>query len=281
MPEALWPAPAKLNLFLHVLGRTASGHHRIQTLYQLLDWGDTLSIEATDQGRITQRAPVPGIAPDQDLCLRAARLLQQESGSSRGAVIGLHKSIPLGAGLGGGSSDSATVLLVLNRLWGCGLSTQALAELGLRLGADVPLFVHGHTAWGEGIGERLLPMELGETWYVLVFPDLAVSTAEIFHDSGLSRNTRPIDPAGFEMAQSRNDCQAVVLDRYPLLRTLVADLGKWGAPRMTGTGSCFFLPVRDEKRAREVTQALKSRYNVRAVRGVDQSALLAKLSGAG
>jgi 4-diphosphocytidyl-2-C-methyl-D-erythritol kinase len=280
MAESTWPAPAKLNLFLHILGREPSGYHRLQSLYQILDWGDELDIQATGTGPPVLRAPTPGVPADQDLALRAARLLQQHTGSSAGAVIRVRKRIPLGAGLGGGSSDAATVLCVLNKLWACDLDRAELAELGLQLGADVPLFVHGHTAWGEGRGERLSPLAQGEQWYVLVLPDLRISTAEVFGDPDLKRDSRTLAPDDYRFDRTRNDCQPAVLARYPKLREMVAELSDWGAPRMTGTGSAFFIRVADEATAQEITRALNSRYNVRAVRGVDQSMLLEKLAGA-
>lgn len=281
MAEFRWPAPAKLNLFLHVLGRDPSGYHRLQTLFQLLDWGDELDIDVTDKGPPVLGEPTAGVPPDQDLALRAARLLQAHTGTRAGAEIRVHKRIPLGAGLGGGSSDAATVLCVLNQLWACGLDLAELAELGLQLGADVPLFVHGRTAWGEGRGERLTPMALGEQWYVLALPDLRIPTAEVFGAADLKRDTQPLAPADYRFDQTRNDCEPVVLARHPGLRELVAELSNWGVPRMTGTGSAFFFRVADEAAAQEITHALKSRYNVRAVRGVDVSALSEKLARAG
>lgn len=281
MAEFRWPAPAKLNLFLHVLGRDPSGYHRLQTLFQLLDWGDELDIDVTDKGPPVLGEPTAGVPPDQDLALRAARLLQAHTGTRAGAEIRVHKRIPLGAGLGGGSSDAATVLCVLNQLWACGLDRAELAELGLQLGADVPLFVHGRTAWGEGRGERLTPMALGEQWYVLALPDLRIPTAEVFGAADLKRDTQPLAPADYRFDQTRNDCEPVVLARHPGLRELVEELSNWGVPRMTGTGSAFFIRVADEADAQEITHALKSRYNVRAVRGVDVSALSEKLARAG
>ncbi|MDX1380555.1 MAG: 4-(cytidine 5'-diphospho)-2-C-methyl-D-erythritol kinase, partial [Xanthomonadales bacterium] len=187
---ARWPAPAKINLFLHVLGRRADGYHELQTVFQLLDWGDELHIEATDSPSIERTRDLPGVSESDDLGLRAASLLQAASGTAHGARIGAVKQIPPGSGLGGASSDAATVLHVLNRLWGCGLDLQALARLGRELGADVPVFVHGHSAWAEGVGERLEPMALGERHYVLLFPGVTVSTAEVFAEPALPRDTR-------------------------------------------------------------------------------------------
>lgn len=275
----VWPAPAKLNLFLHVTGRRPDGYHELQTLYQLLDWGDRLSIESSTDGEIRRITDHSEIPEDEDLAIRAARLLKAESGCTRGARIGVEKKIPLGSGLGGGSSDAATVLLVLNELWDCGLGRAELAGLGLVLGADVPVFVHGRTAWGEGVGECLSAVELGERHYVLVFPEQGISTREIFNDRLLGRDTPRMAFEEIELAASRNDCEHVVLARHPGIRGVMSDLANYGLPRMTGTGSCIFLPAADENAAGSITSRLKSRYNVRAVRGVDRSPLLHKLSG--
>ena len=174
-----WPAPAKLNLFLHVTGRRADGYHRLQTLFQLLDWGDTVHIAPNTSGRIERTHDLPGIAVESDLSIRAAHLLQSATGCERGASIVADKQIPAGAGLGGGSSDAATTLLALNHLWGCGLDIEQLAELGLQLGADIPVFIRGHSAWAEGIGDRLTPMSLGRRHYLLVFPPFSLSTAQL------------------------------------------------------------------------------------------------------
>ncbi|NND45041.1 MAG: 4-(cytidine 5'-diphospho)-2-C-methyl-D-erythritol kinase [Xanthomonadales bacterium] len=274
MSESRWPAPAKINLFLHILGRDESGYHRLQTLFQLLDWGDEIRIEPTDESDLVLLRPTPGVPTDQDLGLRAARLLQDETGVRLGAKISVTKRIPLGAGLGGGSSDAATVLHALNCLWDAGLSVTDLAALGRRLGADVPVFVHGASAWAEGRGELLTPMSVGESWYVLGFPGTHVSTAAVFNAPDLPRNSPAIDPSDYAWERCRNDCQAWVLDHHPGLEDWLAGLAEFGAPRMSGTGSCFYLRARDSDVAHEITQALKSRYNVRAVRGVDTSPLL-------
>ena len=279
MNKSTWPAPAKLNLFLHITGRRADGYHLLQTLFQLLDWGDELIIEATRDGAITRAQAVAGVPEREDLTLCAAQLLQRESGCKQGAKISLSKHIPLGAGLGGGSSDAATVLHALNNAWGCGLSIPDLAELGARLGADVPVFVHGQSAWAEGIGDQLQAFSTGEPWYVLVFPGIAVSSAMVFADPGLKRDTAPIQPSQFDLAGTGNDCAEVVLRLFPALREIMRDLAQWGSPRLTGTGSCIYLPVCGKNQANRITKALESRYNVRAVRGVDHSPLSAKLAG--
>lgn len=277
MNKSTWPAPAKLNLFLHIIGRRADGYHLLQTLFQLLDWGDELIIEATRDGAIRRTQAVAGVPRHQDLTLRAAQLLQRESGCKQGAKISLSKHIPLGSGLGGGSSDAATVLHALNNAWDCGLSIPDLAELGARLGADVPVFIYGQSAWAEGIGNQLQALSTGEPWYVLVFPAIAVSTATVFADPALKRDTAPIQRTEFDLSATGNDCTEVVLKLFPALGEIMRDLAHWGSPRLTGTGSCIFLPVSGKKQANRITEALKSRYNVRAVRGVDHSPVLAKL----
>lgn len=272
-----WPAPAKLNLFLHVLGRRPDGYHDLQTLFQLLGWGDELFIEPTAGRAIERLSDLPGVAPEQDLAVRAARLLQAETGTQAGARLLVDKRIPAGAGLGGASSDAATVLVALNHLWGCGLNALELAALGARLGADVPVFVHGHSGWAEGIGERLTPLALGERHYVLLFPGIAVSTADIFHATELRRDSNPmVCPGPGELWGAepwRNDCEPVVFARHPEIAEMAADLAPFGTPRMTGTGSTLFIMSMQKSHAERVTMQLKSRYNVRAVKGVDRSPL--------
>lgn len=285
MPEAGgWPAPAKLNLFLHVTGRRADGFHNLQTVFQLLDWGDTVHIQLQAGGGIRRHRPLAGVTEDDDLSIRAARLLRLETGARGGASIAVEKRIPMGSGLGGGSSDAATVLHVLNAAWGCGLSTAELAQLGLRLGADVPLFVHGSSAFAEGIGERLQPLALGERHYLLAWPQLAISTAVVFADPRLRRNAPPLKASDFEpgatFEQQFNDCQPVVLDLFPEMRDLARELERFGRVRMSGTGSALFVAMPDAQAAQGAAHEMKSRYNVRAVAGLDRSPLLERL-GAG
>jgi len=273
-----WPAPAKLNLFLRVTGRRQDGYHDLQTLFQILDWGDELQISVNDSGRISRHCNVEGIAEEDDICVKAAQLLKRRQGVRQGAHIDLFKQIPMGAGLGGGSSDAATVLLVLNRLWSCGRTPQQLAELGLELGADVPVFIHGHSAWAEGRGEKLYPVALGQRYYVLVFPGLSISTADVFGHPQLKRDSRPLEMSPADLKPGRNDCENVALRMFPELEELVDQLKEWGTPRMSGTGSTFFLTFGDKKTAIEAADELKCRYNVRAVGGVDRSHLLDSLS---
>lgn len=246
---ASWPAPAKLNLFLHVTGRRPDGYHTLQTLFQFLDVGDELRFDVTGDGRIARAQVLPGVPEDRDLCVRAARLLQAASGTTQGVVIHLDKRLPLGGGLGGGSSDAATTLLALNELWGCGLAPEALAALGLKLGADVPVFVHGHAAWAEGVGEVLTPAEPAERWVLVLVPAVSVSTAEVFAAYDRELDLTPYSPAitirDFHAGRGRNDLESVVRRLYPEVDNALKWLGKFGDARMTGSGACVFLPVAD------------------------------------
>lgn len=243
------PAPAKLNLFLHVTGRRADGYHMLQTVFTFIDYGDTLDFEATQDGRITQRAPLVGITPEGDLCLKAAQALQRASGCEQGVVIGLNKRIPLGGGLGGGSSDAATTLLILNKLWGLSWSRQALLALAVPLGADVPVFVAGNAAFAEGVGEILTPMALPTPWYLVVDPQISVSTREIFEAPDLTRSSIPVKMCDFSMEFGRNDLQPVVCRRYPQVARLLDALNRLGPARMTGSGACCFVPFERESDA--------------------------------
>jgi 4-diphosphocytidyl-2-C-methyl-D-erythritol kinase len=273
----LWPAPAKLNLFLHITGRRPDGYHSLQTLFQILDWGDDIRVKVTRSPRIRRLNASYDVAEQDDLVIRAARLLQQETAATQGAEIEVIKRVPMGAGLGGGSSDAATALIVLNRLWRCGLNDEDLAVLAARLGADVPVFIHGHSAMAEGIGDRLQAVQLGERHYVLVLPGISISTAEIFSAAELVRDSAHISLPEALAGKGHNDCEAVVRARYPDMARTLDGLRRWGRPVMTGTGSGIFIEVKNEQQAKSTAQALKSLYNVRAVRGVDRSPLHQKL----
>ncbi|GAB3370369.1 4-(cytidine 5'-diphospho)-2-C-methyl-D-erythritol kinase [Azotobacter armeniacus] len=234
------PAPAKLNLMLHILGRRADGYHELQTLFQFLDHGDELGFALREDGAIRLHTGIPGVPHDSNLIVRAAHQLQRQSGCRLGADIWLDKRLPMGGGIGGGSSNAATTLLALNRLWQLGWSEDRLAELGLSLGADVPVFVRGRAAFAEGIGERLRPVELEEPWFLVVTPQVTVSTAEIFSDPELTRNTSAITVRSLLAGGGRNDCQPVVEKRYPEVRNALSWLNKFVPARMTGTGACVF-----------------------------------------
>jgi 4-diphosphocytidyl-2-C-methyl-D-erythritol kinase len=249
-----WPAPAKLNLFLHVTGRRADGYHLLQTVFQFLDYGDTLTFEPTGNARIVRATPLPGVPEDSDLTVRAARLLQAHAGVTQGAVIHLTKQLPMGGGLGGGSSDAATTLIALNRLWGTNLPRDALARLGLKLGADVPVFVHGRAAWAEGVGEVLTPVDLPEPWYVVLAPPVRVSTADVFRDSQLTHHTPAITIRDFRAGQGHNDLEPVVRRRWPEVARLLDWLRQHGDARLTGSGGCVFLAVPDESAGRRILE---------------------------
>lgn len=234
------PAPAKLNLMLHIIGRRADGYHELQTLFQFLDHGDELSFSPREDGEIRLHAELPGVDHDSNLIVRAARLLQGESGCPLGADIHLLKRLPMGGGIGGGSSDAATTLLGLDHLWQLHLGEDRLADLGLTLGADVPVFVRGRAAFAEGVGERLQPVELAEPWFLVIAPQVSVSTAEIFADPELTRNTPAITVRSLLAGGGHNDCQPVVEKRYPEVRNALSLLNKFVPASMTGTGACVF-----------------------------------------
>ncbi|MDH4609685.1 4-(cytidine 5'-diphospho)-2-C-methyl-D-erythritol kinase [Pseudomonas sp. BN102] len=238
--QLILPAPAKLNLMLHILGRRADGYHELQTLFQFLDHGDELGFSLRQDGEIHLRTEVPGVPHDSNLIVRAARKLQAESGCRLGADIWLDKRLPMGGGIGGGSSDAATTLLGLDHLWNLGWSEDRLAELGLSLGADVPVFVRGRAAFAEGVGEQLTPVELPEPWFLVAVPQVFVSTAEVFSDPELTRNTPPIKVRSLLEGGGRNDCQPVVEKRYPDVRNALILLSKFTSARLTGTGACVF-----------------------------------------
>lgn len=275
-----WPAPAKINLFLHVLGRRADGYHELQTVFQFLDLCDEIAIQVRGDGRLLRLSALDGVAAEDDLVIRSARALQAATGSPLGAEFRVSKRIPLGGGLGGGSSDAATVLVALNRLWNTGLDADALADLGLGLGADVPVFVHGRAAWAEGVGERLVPVEPPEPWYLVVHPGIAVPTAEVFGAPELTRNTPPIRIRDFLAGQGHNDCELVVRRRHPQVAAMLDWLALHGPARMTGTGACAFLPCAGEQQARALCAELPRPWRGWAARGRNRSPLLCRLDAA-
>ncbi|MBA1201974.1 4-(cytidine 5'-diphospho)-2-C-methyl-D-erythritol kinase [Pseudomonas capeferrum] len=234
------PAPAKLNLWLHILGRRADGYHELETVFQFLDHADELTFALREDGQIRLRTAIETVPHDSNLIVRAARKLQQASGCTLGADIWLDKRLPMGGGIGGGSSDAATTLLGLDRLWQLGSGEEQLAELGLGLGADVPVFVRGHAAFAQGVGEQLTPVDPEEPWYVVLVPQVSVSTAEIFSHSLLTRDSLPLKMRPVPEGNSRNDCQPVVEQSYPEVRNSLNLLGKFTKARLTGTGSCVF-----------------------------------------
>lgn len=273
-----FPAPAKLNLFLHVVGRRADGYHLLQSVFRFLDYGDTVWLGLRTDGEVHRLVALAGVAEDQDLTVRAARLLQHETGCRHGVDIRLDKRLPQGGGLGGGSSDAATVLLALNRLWGLNLPRQRLQEIALELGADVPVFIFGQNAFAEGVGEILTPISLQSAWYVVLAPLVQVATAAVFATPELTRDTHPIKIADFLAGIGRNDLQSVVERQYPEVARSLAWLGRYadlygGEARMTGSGACVFLAVSDEPAAREVIGNLPQDIKGFIARGLDRHPL--------
>lgn len=273
--DQAWPAPAKINLFLHITGRRQDGYHELQTVFQFLDYADELFFRVRDDPLIRRVSPLPGVDPEQDLTLRAARRLQGVGLVRLGVDIDLRKRIPMGAGLGGGSSDAATVLVALNHLWGLGLSRQELSGIAIELGADVPIFIFGQAAWAEGVGERLRPVEPDQPWYVLVVPNCRIQTAEIFAAPELTRNSPPSKITDFGFGLGRNDCEALVRNRYPE----VGEVLDWLGPdaRLTGTGSCVFCPFGSEAEAYAKLASLPQRWQGFVAKGSNRSPLLTRL----
>jgi len=263
-------SPAKLNLFLHITGRRSDGYHELQTLFQLLDWGDQLLFTPNHSGNITLESNAQGIPLEDNLVVRAAQVLQQ---GSLGAHIVLQKHIPTGAGLGGGSSNAATTLLALNHLWDLRLTRATLQSLGTGLGADVPVFVGARTAWAEGVGDILTPIDLPERWYLILVPNCHVSTAEIFAHRQLTRNSIPIKMATFFEEDSRNDCQQLVSDLYPEVDKALKVLANFGEARLTGTGACAFVSFDNAAQARKARKELPDEWTSILARGVNTSPL--------
>ncbi len=271
-----FPAPAKLNLFLHVLGRRQDGYHLLQSVFRFVDYGDTVWLRVRADGEICRLADLPGVPVEQDLTVRAARMLKQETKTGLGVDIRLEKRLPQGGGLGGGSSDAATVLLALNRMWNLHLSRERLQTLALQLGADVPVFVFGQSAFAEGVGEILTPIALPPAWYVVLTPPVQVATGRIFATPELTRDTHPIKIADFLAGAGRNDLQPVVEQNYPEVARYLDWLGKQavaGVARMTGSGACVFLPVANEAEANQVIAGLPPDMQGFVARGLDRHPL--------
>lgn len=276
----LWPAPAKLNLFLHVTGRRADGYHTLQTVFQFLDFGDSLRFDLTQDGSVGRYDALAGVSVSDDLCLRAAQALKKVSGTTAGAMISLVKRLPMGAGLGGGSSDAATTLVALNELWSTSLDTDTLAEIGLSLGADVPVFVRGLAAWGEGIGEQLTPIELPEPYFLVMTPSVMVSTASVFGASELTRDTPAITIRAFRAGCGRNDLEPVVRARYPAVDAAFSWLEQYGAVRMSGSGASIFVEMGSGAEAEAALAAAPAGLSGFVARGLNRSPLLARLEAA-
>jgi 4-diphosphocytidyl-2-C-methyl-D-erythritol kinase len=270
MEVDFYPAPGKLNLFLHVLGRREDGYHDLQTVFRLVERADRVGIALRADGEVR----FSGVFDDENLCLKAARLLKSRSGTKQGCDLTLEKVLPVGGGMGGGSSDAATVLIVLNRLWNLRLSRAELQGIALELGADVPFFVFGRNALGEGIGERLTPLDLPAAWYLVLHPEVAVSTAAAFSDNSLTRNTKPLKIPPFFAGQGANDLEAAVARRHPAVAAQLAWLkDRCPQARMTGSGACVFAEFRTEAEARALESELPGDFRSFVTRGLDRHPL--------
>ncbi|WP_426809682.1 4-(cytidine 5'-diphospho)-2-C-methyl-D-erythritol kinase [Pseudomonas sp. WOUb67] len=277
MHKITLPAPAKLNLWLHIIGRRADGYHELETVFQFLDHGDELSFAVRDDGVIRLHTEIEAVPHDSNLIVRAARKLQEQSGSPLGADIWLTKVLPMGGGIGGGSSDAATTLLALAHLWQLDWDEDRLAALGLSLGADVPVFVRGHAAFAQGVGEQLTPVDPDEPWYVVLVPQVSVSTVEIFSHPQLTRDSLPLNMRPVPEGNSRNDCQPVVEQSYPEVRNALNSLGKFTEARLTGTGSCVFGAFPSKAEADKVLALLSATQTGFVAKGSNISMLHRKL----
>lgn len=271
------PAPAKLNLWLHIIGRRADGYHELETVFQFLDHGDELSFAVREDGVIRLHSDLDTVPHDSNLIVRAARQLQAQSGTPLGADIWLNKVLPMGGGIGGGSSDAATTLLVLAHLWQLEWDEDRLTALGLGLGADVPVFVRGHAAFAQGVGEQLTPVDPEQPWYVVLVPQVSVSTAEIFSHPQLTRDSLPLKMRPVPKGNSRNDCQPVVEQNYPEVRNALNSLGKFTEARLTGTGSCVFGAFPSKAEADKVLALLSATQTGFVAKGSNISMLHRKL----
>ena len=274
-----WPSPAKLNLFLYITGQRADGYHTLQTLFQFLDYGDTIDITPRSDGEIHLLTPVEGVAHEDNLIVRAARSLMKAASESNrlpngsGADISIDKRLPMGGGLGGGSSNAATVLVALNHLWQCGLSVDELAGLGLTLGADVPVFVRGHAAFAEGVGEILTPVEPEEKWYLVAHPGVSIPTPVIFKDPDLPRNTPKRSIKTLLKCEFSNDCEVIARKRFREVDAALSWLLEYAPSRLTGTGACVFAEFDTESRARQVLEQAPEWLKGFVAKGVNLSPL--------
>ncbi len=268
-----WPAPAKINLFLRVIGRRADGYHLLQTVFRFLDYGDTIRFAPRRDDAIVLRTPLPGVPPDQDLTVRAAHALREARGLRGGIDIDLDKRLPLGGGLGGGSSDAATTLLALNRLWDAGAGKAELQRLALSLGADVPIFIHGRAAFAEGVGERFSDVTVAPAWYLVLIPRVAVPTGEIFRAADLRRDAPAIAPSAWHDGMTGNDLEAVACRLYPEIRRHLDWLGRYAEARMSGSGACVFAAFADQAAARQTLAALPTDLRGFVARGLDRHPL--------
>lgn len=272
-----WPAPAKVNLMLRITGRREDGYHLLQTVFQLMDLCDWLTFHSVKDNRIRLHSPISGVPEEMDLTIRAAKLLRKATNCNQGVYIEVDKKLPMGGGIGGGSSDAATTLLVLNHLWGLGLSVERLMQLGLQLGADVPVFVFGQAAWAEGVGEKLKKIDVPEKWLVLIKPDCHVDTKEIFSVENLTRDSKSIRMPDFLSGQHQNDCVDVVRKLYQPVDNALHDLSAFSEARLTGTGACVFAQFDSEGLAEKAYESLHGQWQVFLTKGLNRSPLLDRL----
>ena len=273
-----WAAPAKLNLMLHIVGRRPDGYHELQTVFQLIALYDAIDIAVREDGVISRPNGPAGVPENEDLVVRAAQALKAATGTGLGAYLSVLKRIPMGGGLGGGSSDAATTLVALNQMWKTGLTSEQLASIGAKIGADVPIFVAGRSAWAEGVGERLTPVSLGtESWYLVIFPGVAVPTASVFQAPELTRNSPPTTMRGFLETGGRNDCEAVVRARFPAVGEALDWLARHAPARLTGTGSCVFAKFSRAVDAERVAARVPDVWRAFVAHGLDESPLLEQL----
>lgn len=266
-------APAKLNLFLHITGQREDGYHLLQTIFQFLDYADSISLSLREDGKINRLTELKGVPAEDDLVVRAAKLLQRHCNSHFGVDISVDKILPMGGGLGGGSSNAASVLVGLNRLWSCGLGKEEVMQLGVQLGADVPVFIFAHSAWAEGVGERLEEVNLPEKWYLVLKPAINVSTAKVFSNSQLRRDCATITIRDFLAGQSENVCEEPVREMYPEVDQAFEDLAKFAEPRMTGTGACVFAAFDNREQAEQALTELSKKWDGFVAKSMNQTPL--------
>jgi 4-diphosphocytidyl-2-C-methyl-D-erythritol kinase len=278
MLSPAWPAPAKLNLFLHITGRRPDGYHLLQTVFQFISLEDEIDFTILESDSVQRSSNMPGVDAEDDLVVRAARLLKQETDCKLGVDIHVRKKIPEGGGLGGGSSDAATTLVALNELWQTGLPTESLVKIGLSLGADVPVFIHAHAAWAEGVGEEISSIEPEESWYLVIHPGCSIATETVFNASDLTRNTPAITIRDFLERGGVNDCEPVVRKHYSEVAKALNWLAEFAPAKLTGTGACLFAPFSSEQQAETVLKQLPDLWQGFVVKGKNKSPLLERLS---
>ncbi len=278
MLSSAWPAPAKLNLFLHITGRRSDGYHLLQTVFQFIQLEDEINFTIRKSDTVQRSSTMPGVDAEDDLVVRAARMLKEKTACQLGVGINVIKRIPEGGGLGGGSSDAATTLVALNELWKTGLSIGEITIMGLSLGADVPVFIHAHAAWAEGVGEDITSVEPDEPWYLVIHPGCSVATETVFNAHDLTRNTSTITIRDFLERGGVNDCESVVRKRYSEVAKALDWLAEFAPAKLTGTGACLFAPFSDEQDAIAVKEQLPDVWQGYVVKGINRSPLLERLA---